>query len=355
MKTLRRYTRLWCSFGPHYRHFSVLANVKPQCPTLEDLVYVSARVAHVSSLHEMLQLFARTRVPMKGKACHAQVVCVGLQTDIITANMLIAMYAKCGLVDCARKVFDKMPERSLVSWNTMIGSLAQNGEEQDALSLFVEMQREGISFSEFTVSSVLCACAAKCAMFECKQLHAFAIKAAMDFNVFVLVYGSSNGAIAPYWSKKLGKYPIPWLNALAFFFAHEFIKTGLGNRIANQLVVGANLTFNTIKQTIGWTDWAKVAIVPGLVSLIVGVICNGSGDPIPWLNALAFFFAHEFIKTGLGNRIANQLVVGANLTFNTIKQTIGWTDWAKVAIVPGLVSLIVGVICNGSGGMGVGF
>ncbi|XP_065629999.1 outer envelope pore protein 16-4, chloroplastic isoform X1 [Quercus suber] len=30
-------------------------------------------------------------------------------------------------------------------------------------------------------------------------------------------------------------------------------------------------------------------------------------------------------------------------------------DWAKVAIVPGLVSLIVGVICNGSGGMGVGF
>ncbi|KAK7823132.1 putative late blight resistance protein like protein r1b-12 [Quercus suber] len=59
--------------------------------------------------------------------------------------------------------------------------------------------------------------------------------------------------------------------------------------------------------------------------------------------------------TGLGNRIANQLVVGANLTFNTIKQMIGWTDWAKVAIVPGLVSLIVGVICNGSGGMGVGF
>ena len=33
--------------------------------------------------------------------------------------------------------------------------------------------------------------------------------------------------------------------------------------------LSANLTFNTIKQTIGWTDWAKAAIVPGLVSLIV--------------------------------------------------------------------------------------
>ena len=36
-----------------------------------------------------------------------------------------------------------------------------------------------------------------------------------------------------------------------------------------------NLAFNTIKQTIEWTDWAKAAIVPGLVLLIVEVICNG--------------------------------------------------------------------------------
>ena len=52
------------------------------------------------------------------------------------------------------------------------------------------------------------------------------------------------------------------------------------------------------------------------------------GDPIPWLIALTFFFA-QFIA----------------LAFNTI----GWTDRAKAAIVPGLGSLIVGVICNGSG------
>ena len=70
-------------------------------------------------------------------------------------------------------------------------------------------------------------------------------------------------------------------------------------------------------------------------------------DPIPWLITLAFFFAHRFIKIGLGNQIAYQLIFGANLTFNTIKQTIGWIDWAKAAIVPGLVSLIVRVICNG--------
>lgn len=89
------------------------------------------------------------------------------------------------LVDCAGKVFDDMPERSLVSWNTMIGSLTQNGEEQKALRLFLQMRREGNHFSEFTVSSVLCACAAKCAVLECKQLHALAVKLAMNLNVYV--------------------------------------------------------------------------------------------------------------------------------------------------------------------------
>ena len=55
-------------------------------------------------------------------------------------------------------------------------------------------------------------------------------------------------------------------------------------------------------------------------------VFSAFGDPIPWLIALAFFFALEFIKTGLENRITYQLVVGANLTFNMIKQTIGWTN-----------------------------
>ena len=82
-------------------------------------------------------------------------------------------------------------------------------------------------------------------------------------------------------------------------------------------------------------------------TLTFATMFSAFGDPIPWLIALAFFFARGFIKTRLGNRIAYQLVVGANLTFNTIKQTIKWTDCAKAAIVPRLVSLIVGVICNG--------
>jgi len=99
--------------------------------------------------------------------------------------MLMNMYSKCGLIRRACKVFDEIPERSMVSWNIMIGTCVQNGEEEKAIDIFLEMQREGSPCSEFTVSSVVCACAAKGDVFFCRQLHAFAIKAVVDADVFV--------------------------------------------------------------------------------------------------------------------------------------------------------------------------
>lgn len=140
---------------------------------------------HLSYVHELLKLCAKRRLFLQGKACHAQILVMGLQKDTLTSNILINMYSKCGSVGFARQVFDEMPSRSLVSWNTMIGSLTQNGEENEALGLLLKMQRENTPFGEFTISSVLCACAAKCALSECQMLHSFAVKAAMDLNVFV--------------------------------------------------------------------------------------------------------------------------------------------------------------------------
>ncbi|KAK1419672.1 hypothetical protein QVD17_28926 [Tagetes erecta] len=137
------------------------------------------------NLHQILQKCAKEKLPMKGMACHGYIIQYRLCENTLTSNILINMYSKCGHLEYARKVFDEMPERTLVSWNTMIGSYTQNGNEKEALDLFVQMQREGTEFSEFTVSGVLCACAAEFAVFECRQLHAFALKASMLANMFV--------------------------------------------------------------------------------------------------------------------------------------------------------------------------
>ncbi|KAL1060203.1 hypothetical protein V6Z11_1Z116800 [Gossypium hirsutum] len=132
------------------------------------------RCGAFSLLLSLATLCARNKASIQGKACHARAIRFGLQEDTTTSNILINVYCKSGLLSSARKVFDGMPARSLVSWNTLIGSYAQNGEAHEALSLFKLMQRNGSSFSEFTISSVVCASVAICAVF-----------AAVDSNVFV--------------------------------------------------------------------------------------------------------------------------------------------------------------------------
>ncbi|KAL2324047.1 hypothetical protein Fmac_023105 [Flemingia macrophylla] len=181
MKTLRRCERLCDCYGIHIRKLSVLSEAKPEPLMVEKVVHAD----RMSNLHYLLQLCAKTRSSIGGRACHAQIICMGLEMDILTSNMLINMYSKCSLVGSARKKFNEMPLKSLVSWNTMIAALVQNAEGREALSLLIQMQREGTPFNEFTISSVLCECAFRCAILECMQLHAFSIKGATDSNCFV--------------------------------------------------------------------------------------------------------------------------------------------------------------------------
>ena len=185
MRMLKKQKILCNSFSLQVRHLLAIANAMAERPSSKELVWVGIRATHVSELQHLLQSSARNRAAIEGMACHAQIIRVGLRADTITSNMLMNMYSKCGLVESARKLFDEMPVRSLVSWNTMVGSHTQNGDSEKALVLFMQMQKEGTSCSEFTVSSVVCACAAKCCVFECKQLHGFALKTALDSNVFV--------------------------------------------------------------------------------------------------------------------------------------------------------------------------
>ncbi|KAK3407943.1 hypothetical protein EUGRSUZ_J00275 [Eucalyptus grandis] len=179
MNTLIRRRRN-CRHLLNVRPLSVIANAKSDLPS-----FGRRNVDKVAILHDGLRSCARTGSVMEASACHAHVVRLGLESDVLVSNMVVNAYSKCGVTSLARKVFEEMPHRNLVSWNTMISSHSRNGEEQEALYLFTRMQREGTRFGEFTVSSVLCACAAKLAVLECKQLHAFATKSAVDSNVFV--------------------------------------------------------------------------------------------------------------------------------------------------------------------------
>ncbi|PKI44443.1 putative pentatricopeptide repeat-containing protein At5g59200, chloroplastic [Punica granatum] len=71
---------------------------------------------------------------------------------------LIDMYAKCGFLGLAKRLFDEMPQRDTICWNAMISGFAMNGVGGAALRLFCDMEKEGIVPDNVTLIAVLIAC-----------------------------------------------------------------------------------------------------------------------------------------------------------------------------------------------------
>ncbi|XP_022715835.1 pentatricopeptide repeat-containing protein At5g04780, mitochondrial-like [Durio zibethinus] len=94
----------------------------------------------------------------QGKQVHVHILKYGFMSDIFAGNSLVNMYAKCGSIDDAERVFSKIPERGIVSWSAMIGGLAQHGHGKEALRVFNQMLKYGVSPNQITLVSVLCAC-----------------------------------------------------------------------------------------------------------------------------------------------------------------------------------------------------
>ncbi|XP_010232231.1 pentatricopeptide repeat-containing protein At1g08070, chloroplastic [Brachypodium distachyon] len=73
-------------------------------------------------------------------------------------SALIDMYTKCGHVGRARSVFDRMKQKVVITWNSMIRGLALNGFAEEAISLYEKMAEEGVQPNEITFVALLAAC-----------------------------------------------------------------------------------------------------------------------------------------------------------------------------------------------------
>lgn len=81
------------------------------------------------------------------------------RSDVELNNKLIGVYSTCGCMKDARKVFDKMPDRDTRTWNLMIKGYGDNGEGDDGLALFEQMNNVGLQPNSETFLVVLAACA----------------------------------------------------------------------------------------------------------------------------------------------------------------------------------------------------
>ncbi|KAJ4786462.1 Pentatricopeptide repeat-containing protein [Rhynchospora pubera] len=97
---------------------------------------------------QIFQQYAETGAHLSGRSAHARMLTSGFVPTTHVLNCLMHMYVKCSDLDHAHKVFDRMPCRDLVSWNTVIAGNANNGSMQMARKLFDKMpQRDAISWN----------------------------------------------------------------------------------------------------------------------------------------------------------------------------------------------------------------
>ncbi|XP_076932722.1 pentatricopeptide repeat-containing protein At2g22070-like [Bidens hawaiensis] len=96
--------------------------------------------------------------------------------DLTSTNVAITSHSRNGQLALARKVFDEMPQRTVVSWNTIISAYSRRGRYKEALNLLSSMHFTNIKLNETTLCSGLSACARLPSFYAGKQLHCLLLK-----------------------------------------------------------------------------------------------------------------------------------------------------------------------------------
>ncbi|CAM8894221.1 unnamed protein product [Rhodiola kirilowii] len=93
-----------------------------------------------------------------GRQVHALLFKTGLHTEKCIESALVDMYAKCGSMSDAKRAFEMIPDRDVVSWTAMISGYAQHGRTMEALEVFSMMEKSSIKPNAVTLLSILFAC-----------------------------------------------------------------------------------------------------------------------------------------------------------------------------------------------------
>ncbi|CAO2829008.1 unnamed protein product [Amaranthus hypochondriacus] len=110
------------------------------------------------------------------KVVHGLVLKSSMNLSVFVDNNLINGYLRFGKLGEARKVFDEMSERSIVSWTAMLNGYLKFGFQDEAISVFKEFMKSGIEANGTMYVCVLILCGKRLNYELGKQVHACIIK-----------------------------------------------------------------------------------------------------------------------------------------------------------------------------------
>ncbi|KDP34237.1 hypothetical protein JCGZ_07808 [Jatropha curcas] len=113
---------------------------------------------NLSTFHFLVHACSRNFALQQGIEVHGRILKSGLAVNKSLTNNLMGMYSRCGKLKEVCQLFEKMSQRDVISWNTMISCYVSLGLYMEALHLFDEMIIDGVKPDEITMVSLVSAC-----------------------------------------------------------------------------------------------------------------------------------------------------------------------------------------------------
>ncbi|CAA0825334.1 Pentatricopeptide repeat-containing protein -chloroplastic [Striga hermonthica] len=138
---------------------------------IDDVTFLSA----VTAASEL-------RNPGFSRQLHSYLIKSSQFSSVILMNSVVSLYSRCNSIWDSFRVFSGMREKDVVSWNTMICALVQNGLDDEGLMLALEMQKLGFSIDDVTITAFLSAASNLRNQEIGKQTHACIIRHGIQFD-----------------------------------------------------------------------------------------------------------------------------------------------------------------------------
>lgn len=176
---------------PDLRTWTILISAYAQQGFAEDSLklYTLLRLREINPDKLVLLSVAKACATLgdntKAKEVHDDAVRFGFHSDTLLGNALIDMYAKCQCVEDARRLFDEMTAKDVVSWTSLSSCYVTCRLPRQGLEEFRQMLLNGVRPNVVTVSSILPACSELRTLNLGREIHGFVVKHAMGGNLFV--------------------------------------------------------------------------------------------------------------------------------------------------------------------------
>ncbi|KNA10730.1 hypothetical protein SOVF_141640 [Spinacia oleracea] len=131
-----------------------------------------------------------------GEELHRHIVRSGFFTDVFVLNALVDMYAKCGDIAKSRKVFNKIANKDLVSWNSMILGYLHHGLLAKSMEIFHDMLKSGLEPDHVTISTIV---SKTSSLTIGAQMHGWVLRRGLEWSLPItnslIVFYSNHGLL----------------------------------------------------------------------------------------------------------------------------------------------------------------